>query len=94
MVRSTAARWHSFANEVFPMRETASHIAPEQGKFRRAFKAVSLFVQSLDHTSFDYTMDRIECLEREVARLAEELQKIRDSGPIDARSGSAAALED
>ncbi|MFA6155174.1 hypothetical protein [Mesorhizobium sp.] len=76
------------------MTDTANPLAPEPGKFRRALKAVSVFLQSLEYTSFDYTMDRIERLERQVARLTEELRQIRDSGPIDGRNGSAAALED
>jgi uncharacterized protein (UPF0335 family) len=50
-------------------------------------------LQALDYTSFDYTLDRVERLEREVGRLKEELRQIRDSGPVDAHNGSAAALE-
>jgi hypothetical protein len=47
----------------------------------------------MDYTGFDYTLDRIERLEREVGQLKEELRQSRDTGPVDAHSGSAAALE-
>jgi hypothetical protein len=94
MARSTAAApWHSFANEEFPMTDTANHLVPEQGKFRRALAAVGAFLQSLDYTSFDYTLDRIERLEREVGRLKEELRQSRDPEAVDAHNVSAAALE-
>ena len=66
------------------MTHTANHSVPEQGKFRRALAAVWAFVQSLDFTSFDYTLDRIELLEREVGRLKEELRQSRDPGAVDA----------
>ena len=57
------------------MIDTASHSVPEQGKFRRAFAAVFALLQRLESTSFDYTRDRIERLEREVAGLTEELRE-------------------
>ena len=66
------------------MTHTANHSVPEQGKFRRAFATVLAFVQSLDYTSFDYTLDRIELLEREVVRLKEELRQSRDLEAVDA----------
>ena len=47
----------------------------------------------MDYTSFDYTLDRIERLEREVGQLKEELRQSRDTGPADAHNGSAAGLE-
>jgi hypothetical protein len=50
------------------MTDSASHSVPAQGKFRRALAAVGAFLQSLDSTSFDYTLNRIERLEREVGR--------------------------
>jgi HAMP domain-containing protein len=75
------------------MTHTANHSVPEQGKFRRALAAVWAFMQSLDYTSFDYTLDRIERLEREVGRLKEEMRQSRDPGAVDAHNASAAALE-
>jgi hypothetical protein len=56
------------------MTRTANLTAPEPGKFRRAFAAAWAFLQAMESTSFDYTLDRIERLEREVARLKEELR--------------------
>ena len=75
------------------MTDTANHPVPEQGKFRRALAAVFALLQAMDSTSFDYTLDRIERLEREVGRLKEELRQSRDTGPVDAHNGSAAGLE-
>lgn len=75
------------------MIDTANHPVPEQGKFRRALAAVGAFLQSMDYTSFDYTLDRIGLLEREVGQLKEELRQSRDPGPVDARNANATALE-
>jgi uncharacterized protein (UPF0335 family) len=47
----------------------------------------------MEYTSLDYTLDRIERLEREVRQLKEELRQIRDLGPVEAHSVSAAGLE-
>ncbi len=62
------------------MTHTANHSVPEQGKFRRALAAVWAFLQSMDSTGFDYTLDRIERLEREVGRLKEEMRQGRNPG--------------
>ena len=75
------------------MTDTANHLVPEQGKFRRALAAVFAWIEVMDYTSFDYTLDRIERLEREVGQLKEELRQSRDTGPVDAYKGSAAGLE-
>ena len=76
------------------MTHTANHSVPEQGKFRRALAAVWAFLQSMDSTGFDYTLDRIERLEREVGRLKEEMRQSRDpEGAVDAHNASAAGLE-
>ena len=68
---------------------TANHSVPEQGKLRRALAAVWAFLEALESTGFDYTLDRIERLEREVGRLKEEMHQSRDtslqSGVADAR---------
>ena len=75
------------------MTHTANHSVPEQGKFRRALAAVWAFLQAMESTSFDYTLDRIERLEREVGRLKEEMRQSRDPGAVDAHNASAAGLE-
>jgi polyhydroxyalkanoate synthesis regulator phasin len=75
------------------MTDTANHLVPEQGKLRRALAAVLAWAEAMDYSSFDYTRDRIDHLEREVEQLKEELRQSRDKGPVDARSGSAARLE-
>jgi hypothetical protein len=75
------------------MTDTANHLVPEQGKFRRALAAAFVWIEAMDYSSFDYTLDRIERLEREVGELKEELRQSRDTGPIDAHNGSAAGLE-
>ncbi len=71
------------------MTDTANHLVPEQGKLRRALAAVVAFLQTMEYTSFDYTLDRIERLEREVGQLKEELRQSRDTGPFDPHNGSA-----
>ncbi|MFM0395020.1 hypothetical protein [Paraburkholderia phytofirmans] len=63
---------------------TASHSVPEQGKFRRAVAASWAFLQAIDSTSFDYTLDRIERLEQDVGRLKEKLRQIPDPAAVDA----------
>lgn len=70
------------------MTDTANHLVPEQGKFRRALAAVFAWLEAMDYTSFDYTLDRIEHLEREVGQLKEELRQSRDRGPVVAPLGS------
>ena len=71
------------------MTDTANHLVPAQGKLRRALAAVFAFLQTMEYTSFDYTLDRIERLEREVGQLKEELRQSRDTGPFDPHNGSA-----
>jgi hypothetical protein len=75
------------------MTDTANHLVTEQGKFRRVLAAVFAWIEAMDYTSFDYTLDRIERLEREVGQLREELRPSGDTGPIDAHNGSAAGPE-
>jgi polyhydroxyalkanoate synthesis regulator phasin len=75
------------------MTGTANHQLPEQGRIRRALAAVFAWIETMDYSSFDYTLDRIERLEREVGQLKEELRQIRDTAPVDAHNGSAAGLE-
>jgi HAMP domain-containing protein len=75
------------------MTHTANHAVPEPGKFRRAVAAVWAFLQAMESTSFDYTLDRIERLEREVGRLKEELRQKGNPEAGDAHIASAAAPE-
>jgi hypothetical protein len=76
-----------------PMIDKANHLVTEQGKLRRALAAVFAWLQAMEYSSFDYALDRIERLEREVGQLKEELRQSRDTGPVDAHNGSAAELE-
>ncbi|MFM0546988.1 hypothetical protein PQR29_19905 [Paraburkholderia strydomiana] len=48
------------------MARTPNHSVPEHGKFRRALAAVWAFLQAMDSISFDYTLDRINGLKKEV----------------------------
>ena len=57
------------------MADTANHLVTEQGKLRRALAAVFGWLRAMDYSSFDYTLDRIERLEREVGQLKEELRQ-------------------
>jgi len=66
------------------MTHTAKYSAPEPGKFHRAVAAVWAFLQAMESTSFDYTHDRIDALEREVRRLKEELRQSREPSAGDA----------
>lgn len=65
------------------MAHTANRSVPEQGKFRRALAAFWAFLQTMDSTSFDYTLDRIERLERDVGQLKEELRQGRNPAADD-----------
>jgi hypothetical protein len=76
-----------------PMANTANHPVTEQGKLRRALAAVFGWIEAMDYTSFDYTLDRIERLEQEMRQLKEEMRQSRDTGPVDAHNGSAAGPE-
>ena len=64
-----------------------------KGKFRRALAAVGAWLQALDYTGFDYTLDRTERLERELAQLKEELRQSREASSSDAHPGAAVNLE-
>ena len=69
------------------MTHTANHSVPEQGKLRRALAVVFSWLQSMEYTSFDYTLDRIARLEREVGRLKEDLRQSREPGAVDIHNG-------
>jgi HAMP domain-containing protein len=66
------------------MTDTANHLVPGQGKLRRALAAVFAWIEAMDYTSFDYTLDRIERLEREVEQLKQQLRQSRDAKLVDA----------
>ncbi|MGV1760880.1 hypothetical protein ACQZ6F_29140 [Rhizobium sp. A22-96] len=66
------------------MTPTANHSIPRRGKFRRAVAAIWAFLQAMDSTSFDYSIDRFERLEREIERLKEEMREVRNPVAIDA----------
>ena len=70
------------------MAHPANHSVPAQGKLRRALGTVWAFLQAMESTSFDYTLDRIERLEREVGRLKEELRQGGDPGARNAHNAS------
>ena len=73
------------------MSYTANIPVTEQGKFRRGLVAVFAYLQSLEATNFDYTLDRIESLERDVGRLKEEVRQSRDLQTVHAHNDSSAA---
>lgn len=72
------------------MTHPANLTAPEPGRLRRAIAAAWAFLQAMESTGLDYTLDRIERLEREVARLKEELRQSGDPGMGDAHIASVA----
>jgi hypothetical protein len=75
------------------MPDTVIDPIPKQGNFRRALNAVGAWLQALDYTGFDYTLDRTERLERELAQLKEELRQSREASSSDAHPGVAVNLE-
>ena len=70
------------------MTDTANYLVPEQGKLRRALAVVFSWLQAMEYTSVDYTLDRIERLERELGQLKEELRQSRDTGPVDTHTSA------
>ena len=77
------------------MAHTANPSVPEHGKFRRALSFVWATLEAMSSSSgFDYTLDRIERLEREVVRLKEEMRQSREAGAVDAHNASGAALKE
>ena len=67
------------------MTHTTNHSIPAQGKFRRALATAWAFLQAMESTGFDHTLDRIERLEQEMGRLKEELRQSRDSAAVDSQ---------
>ena len=62
------------------MSDTVDRSAPRRGRFRRALQTFARFIQELDYTAVDYSLDRFEKLERELAELKEEVRQLRTSG--------------
>jgi len=75
------------------MADTAIPPNPKQGKFRRALAAINAWLLALDYTGFDYTLDRTERLEQELARLKEELRRSREASSGEAHLGGAVNLK-
>ena len=75
------------------MTYTLNHQALEPGKLHRALASVFSFLRAMEATPFDYTLDRLDRLEREVGELKEELRRSRETGLVDVREGSAAGVE-
>jgi hypothetical protein len=73
--------------------DIAIHPIHKQGKFRRALATVGSWLVALDYTGFDYILDRIERLERELIWLKEELRQSREASSGDAHLGGAVNLE-
>ena len=65
------------------MTDTTNNLVPNKGKLWRFVAAVGAWLQALEYTSFDYTQDRIDRLERKVVELTEELRQSRASSPRD-----------
>ena len=65
------------------MTGTANKLVRKQGKLWGFVATFGAWLQALDYTSFDYTQDWIDLLERKVAALTEELRASRASSPRD-----------
>jgi hypothetical protein len=59
------------------MSDTANNLVPKRGKLWRFVASVGAWLEAFDYTSFDYTQDRIDRLERKVVELTEELRRSR-----------------
>ena len=64
------------------MTDTTNNLVP-RGKLWRFVAAVGTWLHALEYTSFDYTQDRIDRLERKVVELTEELHQSQASSPRD-----------
>lgn len=59
------------------MSHTAGGLCPKRSRLRRAFDTFASWLQALEYSASDHTLDRIERLEREVARLNEQIRQLR-----------------
>ena len=80
-------------NDAHPTAQASTGAPTRAGAIRRFFNAWRRWEKLMDYGPYDYTLDRIERLEREVERLKEEMRQSRDPGAVDAHSASPAALE-
>ena len=71
----------------------ANHSVPGQGKLRRGLASVFSFLQAMEATPFDYTLDRLERLEREIEQLKDELRQGRKRSFVDVHDDSVARVE-
>jgi hypothetical protein len=69
--------------EQVPMSDTANYLVPGRGKLRRVLAAVFAWLQAMEYTSVDYTLDRLERLEQELGQLKEEMRQSHDTGPVE-----------
>ena len=51
------------------MSDRANNLVPKRERFGRFVATVGAWLQAFDYTSFDYTQDRIDQLERTVVEL-------------------------
>jgi len=65
------------------MTGTANNLLRKQGKLWRFVAILGAWLEALDYTTSDYTRDRIDLLERNVAKLTEELRNGLASSPRD-----------
>jgi hypothetical protein len=63
--------------------DPANNLVPNKGKLWRFAATVGAWLEALDYSSFDYTQDRIDRLERKVVELTEELRHSRASSARD-----------
>lgn len=62
------------------MSYSASRQVTAPGRLRRALATVFRWMEAMESTSFDYTLNRIERLEREVGQLKKVLRQSRGYG--------------
>ena len=75
------------------MTYTANDPIREQGTLRRALAPLFSFLQAMEATPFDYTLDRLERLEREIEQLKDELRQGRKRSFVDVHDDSVARVE-
>ena len=51
------------------------------GAFRRLINKVATWSEALNYSGFDYTLDRIAFVERELAEIRDRMRQLEASGP-------------